>query len=383
MFLADFDYELPDELIARHPTPERAASRLLVVGRKIDDQHFVDLPAFLNPGDLLVFNNTRVIHARLHGRKETGGKVEILIERIQSAREALAQIRASKSPRAGNTVHLDGGVTATVTGRQDNMYLLSFSAHVHSFLEEYGEVPLPPYLGRDADSADDERYQTVYAKHPGAVAAPTAGLHFDDSMLNDTASAGVAHEHVTLHVGAGTFQPLRKEQVEANRLHAERVVVGESVCAAVTRTRESGKRVIAVGTTTVRALESAALSGQIKPYDGETDIFITPGYRLLPTGMRFANGTAFSVMVTPCCCCPSRHEIQCIENRGRGPGRRNRIPARHSPDAGLHASWNLWFGQEHDAGRSARWWRGHHSRKYLSPDVAPGHRCHSPTRRPA
>ena len=278
MFLADFDYELPDELIARYPTPERSASRLLVVADALGDRHFTDLPACLNPGDLLVFNNTRVIHARLHGRKETGGKVEILVERVQNDREAITQVRASKSPKPGNVIRLPGDVTATVRGRQGGMFLLEFSTDVSRYLDEHGEVPLPPYLGRDAESADDERYQTVYAKHPGAVAAPTAGLHFDDAMLAETLAAGAKHEFVTLHVGAGTFQPLRRDQVEANRLHAERVVVDRPVCDAVRRARESGGRIIAVGTTSVRALESAAQSGEIRPFDGETDIFITPGY---------------------------------------------------------------------------------------------------------
>ena len=278
MFLADFDYELPDELIARYPTPERTASRLLVVGDGLEDRNFTDLPSMLKRGDLLVFNNTRVIHARIRGRKETGGKVEILLERIQSDREAVAQVRASKSPGTGTAIGLPGAVTATVRGRRGGMFLLEFSSELGSYLEEHGEVPLPPYLGRHAESADDERYQTVYARHPGAVAAPTAGLHFDDTLLDETVAAGAMHEFVTLHVGAGTFQPLRREQVENNRLHAERVIVDQPVCDAVHRTRQSGGRVIAVGTTSVRALESAAQSGEIRPFDGETDIFITPGY---------------------------------------------------------------------------------------------------------
>ena len=278
MFLADFDYDLPDELIARYPTPERGASRLLVLGAQTEDRRFADFPSFLRPGDLLVFNDTRVIHARIHGRKETGGRAEILVERVQSDRRAVAQVRASKSPKPGNVIRLPGAVTAVVTGRQDDMYLLEFSTDLDNYLDKYGEVPLPPYLDRVAESADDERYQTVYAKHPGAVAAPTAGLHFDATMLDETITAGAAHGFVTLHVGAGTFQSLRREQVEANRLHAERVVVGQAVCDAVNRASESGGRVIAIGTTSVRALESAAHSGEVRPFDGETEIFITPGY---------------------------------------------------------------------------------------------------------
>ena len=278
MFLSDFDYELPDELIARYPTPERSASRLLVVGEELENRQFTDLPSRLRSGDLLVFNNTRVIHARVSGRKETGGKTEILVERIQADREAVAQVRASKSPKPGSVIVLPGEATATVKRRQGDMYLLEFSTAVNDYLGEHGEVPLPPYLGRDAESADDERYQTVYARYPGAVAAPTAGLHFDDVMLAETKAAGAGHAFVTLHVGAGTFQPLRREQVEANRLHAERVIVSQAACDAVCRTRASGGRIIAVGTTSVRALESAAQSGEIRPFDGDTDIFITPGY---------------------------------------------------------------------------------------------------------
>jgi S-adenosylmethionine:tRNA ribosyltransferase-isomerase len=289
MFLDDFDYPLPDELIARYPRPERRDSRLLVVGEGIEDRTFAHFPQLVNSGDLLIFNNTRVIHARLNGRKSTGGRVEILIERIQSERTALAQVRASKTPKPGSIIELPGDRNAVVNGRHGDLFVLRFSTAIEEFLQEYGEVPLPPYLDRDAESADDDRYQTVYAESPGAVAAPTAGLHFDEAMLRETKSAGVRHAFVTLHVGAGTFQPLRKAQVEANRLHAERVVVDDEVCRLVRETRASGGRVIAVGTTSVRALESASRGGELEPFDGETDIFITPGYRFQSTDALLTN----------------------------------------------------------------------------------------------
>lgn len=278
MQISDFDYALPAELIARYPTAERRASRLLEVSDELQDRRFSELPSLLRPGDLLVFNNTRVIHARLRARKETGGRCEVLVERLQGEAEALAQVRASKSPKPGSKLLFTDGVTATVTGRDSEFFALVFSTPVLPFLEQHGEVPLPPYLERDAESADDERYQTVYAREPGAVAAPTAGLHFDEAMLHETRAAGVRHAFVTLHVGAGTFQALRHEDVEANRLHSERLVVDEACCEQVRRAREEGGRVIAVGTTSVRALETAARRGAIEPYAGETDIFIMPGY---------------------------------------------------------------------------------------------------------
>lgn len=279
MQLSDYDYELPDELIARYPTAERRESRLLEVGDGLCDRQFADLPALLRRGDLLVFNDTRVIHARLRGRKETGGQCEVLIERVQSDDSALAQVRASKSPRPGTRLVFGGNVDAVVGGRTGEFFSLTFSTPVLPYLAQYGEVPLPPYLDRDAESVDDERYQTVYARDPGAVAAPTAGLHFDDAMLEETAAAGVGHAFVTLHVGAGTFQALRHADIEANRLHSERLTVDESCCEAVKRTREQGGRVIAVGTTSVRALESAASGGELQPTSGETDLFILPGYK--------------------------------------------------------------------------------------------------------
>ncbi len=279
MHIADFDYALPPELVARHPTDERRASRLLEVSAACNDRQFAELPELLRRGDLLVFNDTRVIHARLRARKSTGGRAEVLIERIEDDSRASAQVRASKSPKTGGTLIFADGVEARVRGRDGEFYLLEFSTAVMPFLEKHGEVPLPPYLNRAAESADDERYQTVYAKVPGAVAAPTAGLHFDEAMLAETRTMGVGHAWVTLHVGAGTFQALRHEHIEANRLHRERVRVSDECCAAVRETRQQGGRVVAVGTTSVRALEAASQSGHIEPFHGETDLFILPGYR--------------------------------------------------------------------------------------------------------
>jgi len=279
MLLADFDYELPDRLIARYPTAERRGSRLLEVGTTLVDRRFAELPALLRPGDLLVFNDTRVMAARLAARKALGGRAEILIERILSASDALAHVRASKPPRQGSGLRLANDVTAQVRARHDELYELCFSAPVHEVLHEQGEVPLPPYLERAATPVDTERYQTVYAREPGAVAAPTAGLHFDKRMLAETAALGIGHTWVTLHVGAGTFQSLRAEQVDENRLHRERVRVGERACEQVRATRQAGGRVVCVGTTAVRALECASSGGELQPYDGDTELFIRPGYR--------------------------------------------------------------------------------------------------------
>lgn len=278
MRMKDFDYPLPEELIARYPAAERRDSRLLEVGETLADRVFAGLPDLLEAGDLLVFNDTRVIPARLRAQKETGGKAEILIERIESPRSALALVRASKSPGAGSRLMLAGGRAATVTGRDGVFFALEFDEAVLDILDEQGEVPLPPYIDRDAEPADVERYQTVYARDPGAVAAPTAGLHFDEAMLQQTLAAGVRHAYITLHVGAGTFQPLREQDIQDNRLHRERLSVGADCAAAVRETRDTGGRVIAVGTTSVRALEAASASGRIEAYSGETDIFIVPGY---------------------------------------------------------------------------------------------------------
>jgi S-adenosylmethionine:tRNA ribosyltransferase-isomerase len=242
------------------------------------DRQFADLPELLSPGDLLVFNDTRVIPARLAAVKDTGGRAEILIERIESDCVALAQVRASKSPKEGGRLLLAGGTEVRVAGRVGEFFKLEFPGAVLPILEAVGEIPLPPYLGRKAEPRDAERYQTVYARDPGAVAAPTAGLHFDRAMLDETLAAGVRHAYITLHVGAGTFQALRSEHIEENRLHAERVEVSDACCEVVRDTRAAGGRIIAVGTTAVRALECASMHGEIRPFRGETDLFILPGY---------------------------------------------------------------------------------------------------------
>ena len=279
MLIQDFDYALPDELIARYPAVERTDSRLLEVDQGLSDRGFAELPTLLKPDDLLVFNDSRVIKARLAAQKDTGGRAEILIERVTAANEALAHVKASKSPKPGGRLLLADGVEAIVIAREGEFFALEFSADVLSILDSQGEVPLPPYLGREADADDAERYQTVYAKDPGAVAAPTAGLHFDDALLAATRDAGVRHAWVTLHVGAGTFQNLREEHVKENRLHSERVQVSRECCDAVQETRRKGGRVIAVGTTSVRSLECASASGEIEAFAGETEMFIVPGYK--------------------------------------------------------------------------------------------------------
>jgi len=292
MHVSDFDYDLPQELIARFPPAERRDSRLLLADgatRQLEDRKFADFPDLLRAGDLLVFNDTRVIRARFHGHKESGGRVEILLERISSPTTALAHIRASKSPKKGGRIQLQGGMSVTIIARQQDLFRLEFSDSIEPFLEIHGEVPLPPYLGRAAESADSERYQTVYARQPGAVAAPTAGLHFDAAMLEQIIALDIRHCFVTLHVGAGTFQPLREENVASNRLHAERVSVSAEVCEAVAAARAAGGRVIAVGTTSVRALEAASAGGELRPFDDETELFIWPGYRFLGVDAMLTN----------------------------------------------------------------------------------------------
>jgi S-adenosylmethionine:tRNA ribosyltransferase-isomerase len=279
MLISDFDYELPDELIAQYPAADRRGSRLLNISEGITDNAFENLPKLLRDGDLLVFNDTRVIKARLAATKETGGRAEVLVERVQSDRLVLAHVRASKTPKRGSRLVLDNNVEAEVLGREGNLFSLRFSTDVMPFIDQFGEVPLPPYLGRAADALDAERYQTVYAKDPGAVAAPTAGLHFDKAMLEETRDKGVRHAWVTLHVGAGTFQSLREEDIEKNRLHSERVDVGKECCEAIAATKAAGGRVIAVGTTSVRALECASANGTTETFRGETDMFILPGYK--------------------------------------------------------------------------------------------------------
>jgi S-adenosylmethionine:tRNA ribosyltransferase-isomerase len=279
---SDFDFALPPELIAQHPVPERSASRLLDGRRAAPaDRVFRDLPALLEPGDLLVFNDTRVIKARLLGVKATGGSVEALVERVLPNREVLAHLRASKSPKPGGRVRFAEAFDAEVLGRtgpQDSLFHLRFSGDPLTLLAQHGHVPLPPYITH-ADTADDERrYQTVFATRPGAVAAPTAALHFDADLLAALAARGVATASVTLHVGAGTFQPVRTENLAEHRMHSEWFDVPEATVQAITRTQAAGGRIVAVGTTTLRALESAALGGTLQAGSRDTDIFITPGF---------------------------------------------------------------------------------------------------------
>lgn len=277
-----FDYQLPDELIARQPAAERRGSRLLVLDDKgrISHRQFSDICELVRPGDLMVFNNTRVIPARLFGQKNTGGRVEILVERLLDDRLVLAHLRASKSPKPESRIHFEGGVEALVEGREGDLYRLRFIGcnRALEILEEHGHMPLPPYIDREDCLADRERYQTVYAEKPGAVAAPTAGLHFDRALLEQLRGMGVSLAHVTLHVGAGTFQPVRVDNIHEHRMHAEVIEVSEEVCRKVEETRARDGRVIAIGTTSVRCLESAAANGRLRPMSGETDIFIYPGY---------------------------------------------------------------------------------------------------------
>jgi S-adenosylmethionine:tRNA ribosyltransferase-isomerase len=282
MRLSDFHYDLPPDRIAQHPPARRGDSRLLVLEGAtgtIEDRRFQDLPALLAPGDLLVFNDTRVIPARLHGTKDSGGAVELLIERLLGPDRALAHARASKPLMPGRIVHV-GGEALQVVARQGPLYEVARpEGDLPAFLERHGHVPLPPYVRRPDEGADRERYQTVYADRPGAVAAPTAGLHFDHAMLDRLAAGGVDSARVTLHVGAGTFQPVRAERLDEHEMHAEQVEVGEEVCAAVADARRRGGRVVAVGTTAVRSLEAASADGTLRPFRGDTRLFIRPGYR--------------------------------------------------------------------------------------------------------
>jgi S-adenosylmethionine:tRNA ribosyltransferase-isomerase len=276
----DFDYELPAELIAQHPAPARTASRLLrVASDSVSDHAFADLPQFLSAGDVLVLNDTRVVKARLHGVKDSGGKVEVLIERALDAREALAQVRASHAPQPGGRLRLAGAVDATVIGREGDLFRLRFDREVLDVLERHGQVPLPPYITHAPATEDEARYQTVYARAPGAVAAPTAGLHFDEPLIERLRARGVELAFLTLHVGAGTFQPVRTRDIAAHRMHAERYELPAATVAAVQRARGGGRHVVAVGTTSLRALESSARSGELIAGSGETDLFITPGFR--------------------------------------------------------------------------------------------------------
>ena len=282
---SDFHFDLPPELIAQAPLPDRSDSRLLLVppgDAPFQDRQFLELPDLLQAGDLLIFNDTRVIPARLYGKKQTGGQVEILIERLLPDQCVRAQVGASKSPKAGSAITLTDGTLLTVLGREEEFYRLRFDTEepVETVLNRLGKMPLPPYIRRDADADDDTRYQTVFARHAGAVAAPTAGLHFDEAVLTQLQAKGVQIGHITLHVGAGTFQPMRAENLKDHVMHSEWLNVGAELCAQIAATKARGGRVIAVGTTVLRALETAIVDGTVKPFAGDTQIFIFPGYRI-------------------------------------------------------------------------------------------------------
>ena len=283
---SEFHYELPPELIAQQPLADRSASRLLVVDsplQLLSDRRFGELPALLREGDLLVFNDTRVLPARLFGRKPSGGAVEIMLERITGTHTAVAMLGVSKKPREGSLIELDDGTPVRVLGREGSFFDLRFECAepLEKLLLRIGHMPLPPYIARPDDARDSERYQTVYARHPGAVAAPTAGLHFDDGVLQALRGRGIDFGYITLHVGAGTFQPVRAEKLEDHEMHREWLNVGAELVGKIHRTRARGGRVIAVGTTVVRALEAArGENGDVEPFAGETRIFIFPGYRI-------------------------------------------------------------------------------------------------------
>ena len=284
MKTSDFDFDLPSELIAQFPTEERSHSRLLHLdgaSGALADGRFSDLPQFLKPGDLLVFNDTRVIKARLFGVKDSGGKLEVLIERVLDEHHALAQIRASHAPQPGSGMLLAGQIAATMEERQGELYRLRFAGETPllELLELYGSLPLPPYITHAPEALDETRYQTVYARHPGAVAAPTAGLHFDPAMLATLERLGVKMAYVTLHVGAGTFQPVRVEEIAEHHMHSEWYTVPQRTVDLIRLAKAEGRRVMAVGTTSLRALESAAAGGELEAGSGETNIFIFPGYR--------------------------------------------------------------------------------------------------------
>ncbi|MDO8413185.1 MAG: tRNA preQ1(34) S-adenosylmethionine ribosyltransferase-isomerase QueA [Gallionellaceae bacterium] len=287
----EFDFVLPPHLIAQHPPQRRGDSRLLNLdGVQREDRLFADLPSLLQPHDVLVFNDTRVLKARLFGTKESGGQIEVLVERLLNDREVLAQVRASHAPQPGSRLLLAGQVSVTVIGRAGNFFHLRFEdgADVMAVLQQYGQLPLPPYITRVADADDEARYQTIYARQPGAVAAPTAGLHFDEAMLALLRAQGVQLAYITLHVGAGTFQPVRVDTIDKHLMHSERYIIPPSTVEAISQARAQGGRIVAVGTTSLRALESAAQGG-LQAGAGETNIFITPGYQFKIVDMLLTN----------------------------------------------------------------------------------------------
>ncbi len=277
--LDDFDYDLPPPLIAQAPLAERSASRLLaMVDAAMADRHFVDLPELLAPGDLLVMNDTRVLHARLFGQKESGGQIEVLVERLLGEQEVLAQIRASKPPKAGSRLMLENALNVEVMAREGEFYRLRFDGDAQALIERHGRLPLPPYIERPSGEKDEARYQTIFARERGSVAAPTAGLHFDADLFARLAARRIETAYVTLHVGAGTFQPVRVHKLSEHRMHRERWHLPQATVDAIAAARSRGGRIVAVGTTTLRTLESAALSGPLAAGSGETELFVTPGF---------------------------------------------------------------------------------------------------------
>jgi S-adenosylmethionine:tRNA ribosyltransferase-isomerase len=278
--LSDFDFDLPTELIAQVPLPERAASRLLKVGdTQCEDRVFSELPSFLQAGDVLVFNDTKVLNARFYGVKQSGGKVEVLVERVLDARTVLAQVRASKSPLPGTGLRLADSFDVSVGERSGEFFVLHFPSDAIELIDRYGQLPLPPYIQHAADATDAQRYQTVYAKHPGAVAAPTAGLHFDQALLDQLQQQGVLLTWLTLHVGAGTFQPVRTENLAEHQMHSEWYRLPQTTVDIIETAKRSGRKVIAVGTTSMRALESASQTGKLVAGSSDTQLFVTPGYQ--------------------------------------------------------------------------------------------------------
>jgi len=290
MKLTDFDFELPKSLIAQNPPENRTDSRLLVPRSTIIDSFFHQIASFVTPGDLLVMNNTRVIPARLFGHKESGGKVEIMIERLLNDRQVLAMVKASRAPQIGSFITLENGDKAQIVSKEDGFYTLDFlTDSLHDLLDNVGHIPLPPYIERDDEEVDLERYQTVFAKEDGAVAAPTAGLHFDNELLSSLKEKGINHCFVTLHVGAGTFQPVKADKITDHKMHREYFEIDQTTVDKINQTKKSGGRVIAVGTTAVRSMESAAKSGTLKATKEETDIFIYPGYEFKIVDMLITN----------------------------------------------------------------------------------------------
>ncbi|RTL58077.1 MAG: tRNA preQ1(34) S-adenosylmethionine ribosyltransferase-isomerase QueA [Rhodocyclaceae bacterium] len=293
LILDDFNFDLPAERIAQAPLAERSASGLLEMrGPMLADRSIIDLPELLRPNDLLVMNDTRVLHARLLGNKESGGQVEVLVERPENDRDVLAQVRASKSPKTGSRLVLENELAVEVLGREGEFYRLRFPRNALDLIEQYGRLPLPPYIDRAAADTDDSRYQTIFAKEKGSVAAPTAGLHFDDALLSKLRDKGIAIAHVTLHVGAGTFQPVRVHRITEHRMHSERFAIPQATVDAIAAARAAGGRIIAVGTTSLRTLESAARianGGPLAAGSGDTDIFITPGFQFQVADMLLTN----------------------------------------------------------------------------------------------